>query len=311
MNKTIPIIDFQGFIEGNQIEREVVARQFYDALDRVGCLYIKHHGISPDLIERSFAQSQAFFALPLEEKQKIAQDKYSPGVGYFRNPTRPKEVFGYVYERSADGENSDASINSHPQYDWPVNPPLFRETILEFFQSCQELSWKLFQALAIGLKIPETVLTDAISDKNCYIGLIHYFPITQPTQPGQTRFQAHRGSGTFGLIFQDEAKGLEICTPDGEWIAVTSIPGTVVVIMEDLIQRWTNDRLVSTLHQVTVPEEEFYRTRSRYSIGFKVTPNYDAEISCLEACVNENNPPKYSPISVTDYYKEWEQKNYG
>ncbi|NEO76305.1 2-oxoglutarate and iron-dependent oxygenase domain-containing protein [Moorena sp. SIO4G3] len=311
MNKTIPVIDFQGFHEGNKIEREAVAKQFYDALDKVGCLYLKNYGFSPDFIDQVFAQSQVFFALPLEEKEQIAKDRYSPGVGYFRNPAKTKEVFGYIYERSADGANSDGAINSHPKNDWPVNLPQFRETILEFHQSCQELSWKLFQALAIALKIPETVLTDVISHKNSYVGLSHYFPITQPTQTGQTRFKAHYGSGTFGLIFQDECKGLEICTPDGEWIPVASIPGTVVVIMEDIIQRWTNDQLISTLHQVTIPEEEFYRTRSRYSIVFKVTPNEDAELRCLDVCVNENNPPKYSPISVKDYYKEWEQKQYG
>ncbi|WP_269147410.1 MULTISPECIES: 2OG-Fe(II) oxygenase family protein [Planktothrix] len=90
---------------------------------------------------------------------------------------------------------------------------------------------------------------------------------------------------------------------------VPPIPGTVVVIMEDLIQRWTNDRLYSTLHQVSIPEEDFYKARSRYSIAFKITPNNDTEIRCVETCVTEDNPLKYPPISVDDYYKEWDAKH--
>ncbi|GBF80256.1 isopenicillin N synthase family dioxygenase [Aphanothece sacrum] len=297
MNQMIPIIDFQPFLEGNPLEKKTVAQQFYAALADVGCLYLKNYGFSTDLVAQVFAESKAFFDLPLEEKMQLALNPKEPSIGYYRNNSRTQEIFNYAAEKR------------HPISQWPENLPGFRDTVMEFFQGCEDLSWNLFQALAMSLQLLPTDLTDLISDKNCHGALLHYPPINNSPEPNKFRFKPHTGAGTFGLIFQDEAKGLEICTRQQQWIPVSSIPGTVVVIMEDLIQRWTNDQLYSTLHKVSIPEEEFYKHQSRYSLAFKVSPNDDAEIRCFEKCVSEDNPRKYSSISVKDYYQEWEAKH--
>lgn len=297
MNTAIPIIDFQPFLEGNSEDKKAVAQQFYEALADVGCIYLTNYGFSPDLVARVFAQSKAFFDLPLEEKTKITLNPEAPTVGYYRNNFRTQEIFNYAPEKL------------HPLSKWPVNLPGFRDTLMEFFQGCEELSWNLFQALAMSLKLLPTDLTDLISDKNCHAALLHYPPVNNSPESNKFRFKPHTGAGTFGLIFQDEAKGLEICTPQQQWIPVISIPGTVVVIMEDLIQRWTNDKLYSTLHKVAIPEEDYYKTRSRYSLAFKISPNDDAEIRCFETCISEDNPCKYPPISVEKYYQEWEAEH--
>jgi isopenicillin N synthase-like dioxygenase len=311
LNKTIPIINFKPFLDGNAMEKEAVAQKIYDALDKIGCLYLKNYGFSPELVDQAFAQSQAFFALPLEEKQKLAMDKMNPGYEKAQDEEGKnfREVFHYSKERTAEELSSGRYMTTSPNQ-YPENLPEFRETFIKFFEQCEEVSWKLFQALAMALKVPETVFIDVISDRNCYLFLAHYLPLTQPIKLNQTRTKPHYGSGTFGLIFQDDGKGLEICPHGEEWIPVVVIPGTIVVIMENLIQRWTNDKLYATLHQVSIPEEDYYKARSRYSIGFKITPNNDAEISCIETCVNKDNSLKYSPISVNDYYKEWNTKNH-
>ena len=310
MNKIVPVIDFQPFFDGNTKEKETVAKQIYEAFDQVGCIYLKNYGFSPDLVNKAFSQSQAFFALPIEDKQKIAMGKMNPGYEQARDQEGKdfREVFHYGLERTPEEISSGRYLATAPNQ-WPENLPEFRDTFIQFFQECEKMSWKLFQALAIALKVPETVFTDVISDRNCYSFLAHYLPLTEPIKLNQTRAKPHYGSGTFGLIFQDDGKGLEICPLGEEWIPVPPIPGTVVVIMEDLIQRWTNDRLYSTLHQVSIPEEDFYKARSRYSIAFKITPNNDTEIRCVETCVTEDNPLKYPPISVDDYYKEWDAKH--
>ncbi|MEA5536931.1 isopenicillin N synthase family dioxygenase [Crocosphaera sp. XPORK-15E] len=302
MNKTIPIIDFQPFLDGNLQEQEFVAQQFYDSLADVGALYLKNYGFSPDLVAQAFAQSRTFFDLPLEDKEKIAMKPMKPGYEKAKDEEGKdfREVFHYGPE-----VNKNNWINQ-----WPTSLPQFRDTSIQLFQECQSLSKHLFQAQAMALKVPETTFIDVLSDGNCYSFLAHYLPLTEPIKRNQTRAKPHYGSGTFGLIFQDDGKGLKICPHEGEWIDVDPIPGTVVIIMEDLIQRWTNDKLYSTFHQVSIPEEDFYKARSRYSIAFKVTPNDDAIIRCVETCITEDNPCKYPPISVDDYYKEWDAKHH-
>ena len=68
----IPIIDMASLHEGT-VERRAssIARQLLDAAETVGFFYVRNHGIPQDLIARTDAIARRFFALPLEEKQKV------------------------------------------------------------------------------------------------------------------------------------------------------------------------------------------------------------------------------------------------
>ncbi len=65
--------------------------------------------------------------------------------------------------------------------------------------------------------------------------------------------------------------------------------------------RWTNDRLVSTLHRVAVPPLDAGAHARRLSIGYFVGPRYNAMVECLPTCHGPGNPPKYEPVAVHDY----------
>lgn len=73
--------------------------------------------------------------------------------------------------------------------------------------------------------------------------------------------------------------------------------------MGDLLARWSNDVLRSTLHRVVAPQAEKISesetvTPARQSIAFFCNPNFDAEIACLPNCGKD---PKYPPINTGDY----------
>ena len=67
------------------------------------------------------------------------------------------------------------------------------------------------------------------------------------------------------------------------------------------------DYLKSTLHRVTLPEEqdrftgEERLTRARYSIPYFVAPDSTAVIECLAECTSEANPAKYGPVVQREY----------
>ena len=95
--------------------------------------------------------------------------------------------------------------------------------------------------------------------------------------------------------------GLQVKGPDGRWIDAPAIADTFILNIGDLLMRWTNDRLISTLHRVAVPPIEAGARARRLSIGYFVGPRYDAIVECLPACQGPGNPAKYAPISVHDY----------
>lgn len=76
--------------------------------------------------------------------------------------------------------------------------------------------------------------------------------------------------GVLTFLLQDSSGGLQVQTRSGEWIQAPPIPGTLVCNIGDLLQRWSNDRFISTVHRV------INRSASaRYSTPVFFDPNSD------------------------------------
>jgi len=103
--------------------------------------------------------------------------------------------------------------------------------------------------------------------------------IDYPAGAGGARAGAHRDYGCLTIIRSD-ASGLEAQTRDGDWAAVEAPPGGLVVNIGDLLQRWTNDRWVSTLHRVVGADGEAPR---RQSLVFFHNPRSDAIVDGVRA----------------------------
>ncbi|KIJ56761.1 hypothetical protein M422DRAFT_40347 [Sphaerobolus stellatus SS14] len=106
-------------------------------------------------------------------------------------------------------------------------------------------------------------------------------------QEGQARLGAHSdyGSLTFVSKILYVGWGLEVQNLHTKQLyPVTPIEGTIVVNVGDLLARWSNDILRSTLHRVVALRRQFENeefTPARQSIAFFCNPNGGATISCL------------------------------
>ena len=83
-------------------------------------------------------------------------------------------------------------------------------------------------------------------------------------------------------------------------------PGTIVINAGDLLARWSNDVLRSTLHRVVAPPAKAINdtegvTPARQSIAFFCNPNGGAKITCLPTCVGSSGLGKYPPVTTEDY----------
>jgi isopenicillin N synthase-like dioxygenase len=76
------------------------------------------------------------------------------------------------------------------------------------------------------------------------------------------------------------------------WLPVQAPPGGFVVNIGDLMQRWTGDRWVSTLHRVVGQEGASPR---RQSLVFFHNPRTDAEIETL------GDGTRYDPVTAGEY----------
>jgi|SRR5882762_10022650 len=85
-----------------------------------------------------------------------------------------------------------------------------------------------------------------------------------------------------------------------------SQPGTIVVNAGDLLARWSNDVLQSTLHRVVAPPAQSANnddgfTPARQSVAYFCNANPGEEISCLPTCYGPGREKKYAPIIAEEY----------
>jgi isopenicillin N synthase-like dioxygenase len=289
----IPLIDFSLFTI-NDVARQSVVKQIYQACHEFGFIYLQNCGISEDLVKQAFIYSKDFFSLPLEVKQQLAwRDEFSNQ--------------GYVgIERERLDTNKPGDLKE--AFNVAIEDEKIDVCILAFYKACTKVANTVLQAIALALQLPEDFFTLQHNQQNHTLRLLHYPPLQRPPKPGQVRAGEHSDYGSITLLFQDEIGGLEIQTAAGEWIAAPSIPGTMIVNTGDLMQRWTNHVFCSTKHRVMIPNDERVK-QSRYSLAFFCHPNDDTEIACLESCQIEHFPI-YPPISAGEYLLQRLQATY-
>ena len=296
LNPSIPVVDFAGFWEGDEVTKRAIAQQIYRACQDVGFLYLVHHGVTEELVERLFEQARAFFQLPLAIKNQIPWTTPECNCGYIPMQTQHLDPSG-----AADLMEAYNIGLLQPDADtrWLPDQVELNQTLLEFYRVGGEVCSQVMHAFALAFDLPENHFDAKHDNHYSTVRLLHYPASEKTVEPGTIRAGAHSDYGTITLLFQDDVGGLEI-QHDGSWIEAPHMPGTVVVNTGDLMARWTNDMFRSTKHRVVVPPQPA-AARSRYSVTFFYRPNIDAKVACLQACQSSDHPALYPPITTQEH----------
>lgn len=152
----------------------------------------------------------------------------------------------------------------------------FREQMLQFFDECKILHINIMRAIAVGLNIEEKWFDPYCDAGDNTLRLLHYpevpadvFRRRQEQEDDvveQVRAGAHTDYGSITCLFQDMAGGLQVKSPTGKFVNATPIEGTVVVNAGDLLARWSNDVIKSTVHRVVEPPTKSTVHPARYTV---------------------------------------------
>ncbi len=300
----IPVLDLGDFTG----RRDAFTTALGEAYREYGFAGITGHGIDDDLIESAYARFREFFALPETTKRRYHQ----PGGGGKRGYT------GFGVEQAKDHDVPDLKefwhvgreidgVNPHPDILlpnlWPDEVEGFREASLALYGALDKLGQRMLSAIALDLGLPADWFADQVNRGNSILRPIHYPPIRDAV-PGAVRAARHEDINLITLLIGSREQGLEVLNKRGEWVPVTTLPGTIIVNVGDMLQRLTNHVYTSTTHQVVNPPGDA-ATKSRYSIPFFLHPNPDFVIETLPQCITPDNPNRYpEPISSDDYLQE-------
>ena len=145
----IPVIDYGPYFAGEPGALETLAEQVRYACENIGFLYALNHGVPQAIIDRGFAASRRFHALPLEEKLKLRLNQNN--IGYMpmnasvqaasqvHKATKPNqnESFFISHDRGPDHPDVLAGIPLRGQNQWPDGMPDLRADMTAYFRALE------------------------------------------------------------------------------------------------------------------------------------------------------------------------------
>ncbi len=304
MSHSIPSIDMRLATS----DPEAFAAQLGEGFSTVGFVGLTHHGVDEALVARAYEVIRDFFAMPREKKMRY----HLEGAGGARGYT----AFGVEHAKDAEevdlkefwqvGRSLPADHELASMYrenPWPdADAPGFSEVAKGLFTQLEATAMEVLRGVSAHLELEREWFTERVNYGNSILRAIHYPPIEG--DPAGVRAAAHEDINVITLLVGSGEPGLEIKRHDGTWVPVTTIPGTIVCNVGDMLQRLTNHQMRSMTHQVRNPPEPWCR-QSRYSIPFFMHFNSDFSIETLPQCVSEANPDRYpEPITADAYLKQ-------
>lgn len=301
--REIPKIDLSSFEE----RKKDIADALWVAATEIGFFQVYNHGIPQADIDRAFSLAEQFFALPVDRKALFPLKPGTNAGWEFREQVRPstgtpdhKESFQITLPRMTGL--------------WPNNSdiPDFQDFLTDFEHQNWLLGMKILSCFAMKLGFDEDFFTSrhdpSSLDYQCTLRLIHYMSMekAQPEDFKSWRAGAHSDFDCLTLLHQRVGEGgLQVCpgkdAQSGAWTDVQPETGYVTCNIGDMLMRWSDDKLLSTLHRVRMPEPGEY-LGERLSMPFFCQANRDAVIQGPEK--------KYAPITAQNYLLERLQANF-
>ena len=284
----------------------------WSAAAETGFFQVVGHGITESDIDAAFDASARFFALPTEVKERRAMPPRTNSGWEFKTQKRPSTG---TYDHK---ETYQVTITRMDEFDlWPTNDELadFRSTLESFEASNRELAMRLLSSFARKLGFPDDFFTErhdpTSPEYQSTLRILHYLPMAAADlSPGEWRAGAHTDYDCLTLLHQREGqRGLQLCpgaeaadrNPDAPlgWTDIEPSAGTVTCNIGDMLMRWSDDQLPSTLHRVRMPrpdEVDGEQLDARYSIAYFAQADRDALI--------ESPSGKHTPITAADYLQQ-------
>jgi isopenicillin N synthase-like dioxygenase len=318
MDAAVPTIDLASFRSGTAKQRGRVAAALDAACSSVGFMQIIGHGIPDAIVGAMLAATDAFFALPLEDKVAVRAPHAGINRGYSPSGS---EALAYSLGIEPPSPDLFEAFNIGPEvvpdepwyrsapHDlfaknlWPDREPSLRSALTAYFDAAAGVALTLTDVFALALGMPERWFFPYVDRSTVTLRVNHYERRAGDPEPGpgQMRMGAHTDYGIVTVLYADPVPGLQIVGPDGAWHDVVPEEGALLVNLGDLTAQWTNDRWRSTLHRVVVPPPDARGRARRRSVALFFDGNYDANIACLPTCTSENRPPKYPPVIAGEH----------
>ncbi|WP_282049951.1 isopenicillin N synthase family dioxygenase [Maribacter aquivivus] len=303
----VPSVDLSDFLSEDPKRKQKFINEIGKAFEEIGFVALSGHFLSEELVDTLYSEIKEFFDLPEDVK-----DGYQiEGIGGQRGYTS----FGKEHAKGRkEGDLKEfwhfgqyVEDNDELEKEYPANVmvkelPEFNKVGKETYKMLEKTARYVLRALALHLNLDEFYFDNYIKNGNSILRPIHYPPITSEPK-NAVRAAAHGDINLITLLMGAHGKGLQVQNHDGEWVDAIARPDQLMINVGDMLSRLTNNKLLSTIHQVVNPPRELWGT-SRYSVPFFMHPVSEMSLNCLENCIDDEHPKLYTDITAGEFLHE-------
>lgn len=298
----VPAIDVSGLYSADPAEKARVAAEIGKACDSIGFFYAVNHHVPVETMEAAYRKSTEFFALPMEEKTKIASDRNNRGyrgmddVVHKSGQRFARDAFDLGYPVAADDPEVLAGTPLFAPNKWPELPG-FEAALSAYYQGCLEVGLKILEGFAIYLGKEKSFFSRHFSKPVADMVINHYYGHEQALSlgAGEVASGAHTDHGIITILWQDDSGGLQVMDANGDWLPAPPIRGSYVINVGELMKRWTNGRFKATIHRVI-----HTKNTDRISMPLFCNPDFRTLVDPRQLGVAEEEA-KYPPILSGDF----------
>ncbi|KAL8200190.1 hypothetical protein R6Q57_011529 [Mikania cordata] len=286
----VPVIDMERLTSDDSADEEL--QKLHLACKDWGFFQITNHGVSGSLVEKVKEETQNFFKLPIEKKQKFWQT------------TDDVEGFGQAFVVSEDQKLDWADIfflvtlplHMRKPRLLPNLPLPFKDTIEEYSKELKNTAIKTLLYIAKALKMETKDMMVLFEEGMQSMRMNYYPPCPQPKEVIGLTPHSDAVGITF-LLELNDVQGLQI-RKDGLWIPVVPLPNAFIVNIGEILEILTNGQYKSIEHRATVNSE-----KERLSIATFYSPNFDGDLGPAPSLITSEMLPKFTRVAVADFFK--------
>lgn len=303
----LPVIDLGKLTEPDGVRS--VAADFRSVYSEIGFGAIVNHGIPDTLLTELFAASRQFHTQSLHTKMRVALNSAHRGYIPINTSTdvnstladvnKPNQSESFMMMREDLPDSIPVTNGTYlaGANQWPELSG-FRDTLTRVNEQFTTVATALLHIVCAALKVDSSHLVPAFDCPTTWLRLLHYPPM--PHQRDQDLYGSapHTDFGCLTLLAQDDVAGLQVQTPDGEWLTVEPDRQALIVNVGDMLHRWSNGILKSTPHRVVNRSD-----RERYSCAFFFDPYVDTVVAPLQECINDCGQATFKPVHFGEFLR--------
>lgn len=307
MNRTIPVLKLNQFTSADAQAKATFVKDLGNAFHNIGFVGIIEHGIQKELIDDFYSACKTFFDLPTETKRQYEIPGLHGQRGYTsfgKEHAKQSQVADLkeFFQFGQEVQDDDPIQETYPQNVAVKETPEFSSLALKLYKAFEEVGTNLLRAIALYLNLPENYFDSQVYNGNSILRAIHYPPIINEPESA-IRAEQHEDINLITLLVGASAGGLQLLNKDGVWMPILPEDDEIVINVGDMLQRLTNNYLISTTHRVVNPPRALWHV-PRLSIPFFLHPRMEMNLACLESCISDESPKLYTDMTAGEYLDE-------